>query len=97
MNEYRIRNGIVLEEILGKYLLISTEAVREKCAYIRVIEPIVAYYWDMMEQGLSIEEMVNQAASVFADTDKDILNKDIRDLIEELKESGYLLKDDEAD
>lgn len=97
MCEYRIRNGIVLEELLGKYLLISTEAVREKCVYIRRIEPIVAYYWDMMEKGLSIDEMVHQASAVFENTDKTVLLKDILDLIEELKEYGYLLKDDETE
>ncbi len=97
MSDYRIRKGIVLEEILGKYLLISTEAVREKCVYTRKIEPIVAYYWEMMEQGLSIEQMAEKASAVFPDTNKDVLTKDIKDLVEELAEAGYLLKENESD
>lgn len=95
MNEYRIRNGIVLESICGKYVLISTEAARDKCSYIRKIDDIVAYYWEMMEEGLSLDDMVSRTSSLFKDVDTDEIRKDIVELTEQLKEMGYLLKDDE--
>lgn len=95
MSEYQIRNGIVLERICGKYVLISTEAARNKCYYIRKIEDIVAFYWEMMEQGLSIDEMTQKAVQIFQDVDEKEIRKDIEELIIEMKEAGYLLRDDE--
>ncbi|MDO4415854.1 MAG: PqqD family peptide modification chaperone [Erysipelotrichaceae bacterium] len=97
MSEYQIRNGIVLEEILGRYLLISTEVARDKCVYIKAVEPLVAFYWEMMEQGLSISDMADQASKVFKGVERDVLIGDIKDLIAEMKEYGYLLKDDEIE
>lgn len=95
MSEYQIREGIVMEEILGRYLLISTEAALDKCLYVMKIEPIVAFYWEMMEKGLSIDEMAERAVTVFHDVNKDVLVHDIKDLIKQMQEFGYLLKDEE--
>lgn len=97
MVDYQIRNGIVLEEILGRYLLISTEAAREKCHYIRLIDDITAYYWQMMEQGLTVDEMVECAHKQFGEVTEKQLKEDITELIQVLKELGYLLKDDELE
>lgn len=93
--EYQIREGVFLESICDRYILISTIAVREKCQYTRKIDDIVAFYWEMMEEGLSVEEMAEQAAKVFHEINKNVLMKDIKDLIEQLKEAGYLLSDEE--
>lgn len=93
--DYVIREGIVLEEICGRYLLISTLAARDKCTYVKTVEPIVAYYWSMMEEGLSIDEMTKTAAKQFPEISDDVLRQDIQDLIIQLKEKGYLLGDDE--
>ena len=95
MSEYQIREGIVLDEICDRYVLISTEAARDKCAYIRKIDTIVAYYWDMMEQGMSVDEMVKTASEQFQDVGEEVLRKDIEELIGQLKEGGYLLSDEE--
>lgn len=95
MKEYVIREGVVLEEICGRYLLISTLAAREKCTYVKTIEPIVAYYWIMMEEGLSVDEMTENASKQFPEVEKTVLKQDIIDLISQLKENGYLLGDDE--
>lgn len=97
MSDYRIRNGIVLEEICGRYLLISTVAAREKCHYIRLIDDVTAYYWEMMEHGLSVEEMTECAYHQFKDVPKEQLREDIKELIQMLKDLGYLLQDDETD
>lgn len=95
MNEYKIREGIVLESILGRYLLISTHAALDRCSYVRRIEDIVAYYWEMMEEGLSVDEMADKASELFNGVEKDELKKDIQELIKQLKEYGYLLSDEE--
>ena len=95
MSDYKVRDGIVLESICGKYVLISTEAAREECDYIRKIDDIVAYYWEMMEQELTIDQMVEKASGVFTDIDSNVIQNDILNLIEQLKNAGYLLKDDE--
>ena len=95
MSEYRIRNGIVLESICGRYVLISTEAARDECDYIRLIDPMVAFYWEMMENGLSVDEMAEKAAELFPDINRETVRNDIDDLITQLKDFGYLLKDDE--
>lgn len=93
--EYRIRDGIVLESILGIYVLISTEAALDQCDYVRRIEDIVAYYWEMMEEGLSVDEMADKASELFKDIGKEELKKDIQELMKQLKEYGYLLSDEE--
>ncbi len=95
MKDYIVREGIVLESILNKYLLISTEAALDKCSYVRKIDDIVAYYWEMMENGLSVKEMAAQASSLFGDVDEEVLKNDIWELIRQLKKAGYLLSDEE--
>lgn len=97
MNEYRIRKGVVLEVICGRYLLIATDDIIEKCGYIRKIEEITAFYWEMMEQGLSIDEMVRRASSLFENIPVEQLRVDIEDMIEQLKTLGYILKDNESE
>lgn len=95
MMDYRIREGVVLESICGIYVLISTEATHDKCMYIKKIDDIVAFYWEMMEMGLTVNEMTEKASEVFREVDTETLKNDIYDLIAQLKAAGYLLSDEE--
>lgn len=95
MSEYVIREGVVLADICDQYILVSTLACREKCPYVKRINDTAAFYWKLLEQGKSVQEMAECAAAEFGIENKEDLYSDIEEYIELLKYGGYLLSDEE--
>lgn len=95
MSDLVIRDGVLLTKILDQYLLVSTKACREKCPYVKRINDSAAFYWQMIESGKTIDEMVDSAMNAFGLNDRDEVLQDVMDYITLLKAGGYLLSDDE--
>ena len=95
MSKYVIREGVVLADICDQYILVSTSACRDKCPYVKRINDSAAFYWKLIEQGMSVQEMAEAAAAEFGIQNKEDLYSDIEEYIELLKYGGYLLSDDE--
>lgn len=95
MNEYVIREGVMLTSILNQNLLVSTSANRQKCAYVKLINSTAAFYWKLMEDRKTINEMAIIASKEFGINDINELICDIKAYIESLKEYGYLLSNEE--
>ena len=95
MCEYKIRDGVVLLNICDQDILVSTIACREKCPYVKRINQSAAYYFRMMEQGLSVEEMARKTMREYEIDDYEQILNDIEEYIVLLKHGGYLLSDEE--
>lgn len=97
MKRYKIRDGIVLETIAGRYLLISTSALNSECPYVKMINDLAAYYWELIVNGFSFDEMINKASQDFSIDDREELENDLNDLINELYRFGYLVSEESSE
>ena len=58
---YKIREGLVRETVCGKELLIATLQAREHCPFLTELNEASAFIWDLLESGISTEEIVEKA------------------------------------
>lgn len=96
MNKYIIREGVMLTRILDQYILVSVKACRDKCPYVKMVNETAAFFWKMIDNGLTLDEMTEKACSHYGVNDEKAMRTDISEFIESLQKSGYLLSDDEA-
>lgn len=85
----QIREGIVLRNVCGEWLLIAVGEAARHCMYVRQINDTLAYYWQLIAQGKSTEEIV-KAAQTYYDAPAETIEKDVHDLIEQLYGMHYL-------
>lgn len=89
---YRIRKGVLLEQICGVYLLITSDEARPPCPYFREVNETIAFYWQLLEKGYAEEEMLKAAVEEF-EAPTEVLWSDLRQLLVILEKQGYLLEE----
>ncbi len=89
---YKIRKGVLLEQICGVYLLITSDEARPPCPYFREVNETIAFYWHLLEQGYSEDEMLKAAVEEF-EAPTEVLKSDLLQLLDMLEKQGYLLKE----
>ena len=88
---YKIRKGVLLEQICGVYLLITSDEARPPCPYIRPVNETIAFYWHLLEQGCTEEQLLKAAAEEY-DAPFELLRLDLHLLLDSLKNLGYLIQ-----
>lgn len=63
--KYRIQKGLVMEEICGVALLISTVEAREKCPYLTELNESSLFVWNMISDGKNTDEMVKDISEEY--------------------------------
>ena len=89
---YKIRKGVLLEQICGVYLLITSDEARPPCPYFREVNETIAFYWHLLEQGCTEEQLLKAAAEEY-DAPPELLKSDLLQLLDMLEKQGYLLKE----
>ena len=89
--KYKIRDGIVLKNVCGEWLLIAVGKAAEHCLYVRHINDSMAWYWQLIEQGMETDQIVNKALENF-EASEDTIRKDVNSLMDQLNEMGYLIE-----
>ncbi|MBQ6221579.1 MAG: PqqD family protein [Solobacterium sp.] len=97
MNRMRIRDGVVLLEIQGTYLLVADKEARKVCRYVREVSETAGFLWKCMEQGMTVEEMTSRLMMEYDIEDSSVPEEDIQLFIEQLQESGYLTVEERDD
>ena len=87
--KYKIRDGIVLKNICGEWLLIAVGEAAEQCLYVRHINDTMAWYWQLIEKGLDTDQIVNTALNSF-EASEETIRTDTVSLMNQLYELGYL-------
>ncbi len=93
MNQ-RIRQGVVLREICGEYVLVAGGKASAVCPPLRQLNDTGAFFWKLIEEDCSEEEMVRKAAENF-EADAQQIRPSLRRFREMLEKEGYLLKEEE--
>lgn len=88
---YKIRKGVLLEQVCGVYLLITSDEARPPCPYIRPVNETIAFYWRLLEQGCTEEQLLEAAVEEY-DAPSELLKSDLRLLLDSLKNLGYLIQ-----
>ena len=89
---YKIRKGAVLEQVGDAFLIITSDEARPPFPYIRQANGTVAFYWHLLEKGLSEEQMLQVAEKEF-EAPTEILKSDLQQLMQMLETLGYLIRE----
>ena len=90
--KYRIREGILLRKVCDVWLLIAVGDAVNHCKYVCEINESLAYYWQLLEQGLTTDAIVDKAASDY-DAPKSQIEKDVKTLVNQLCNMGYIIEE----
>ena len=90
MNRLRTLPGIVLVEIKDQYLLVADKEARKCCRYILPINETIAFYWHLLEQGCTEEQLLEAAKEEF-DAPSELLISDLHLLLDMFRKLGYLI------
>ncbi len=91
---YKIRKGVLLEQVADAYLIITSDEARPPCPYIRQVNATFAFYWRLLEKAFTYEQMLQEAEKAF-DAPPDKLENDLQQLLQTLVTLGYLIRTQE--
>lgn len=88
--EYELQSDVVMVTVCGEQLLIAAGEARGKVPYVKGINTAGAYFWKLLEQKLSKQEIIVKTAE-----DYDIPAEKAQEAFERfcdvLRQNGYLL------
>ena len=88
---YHIREGVILRQVCGDWLIIAVGEAAKHCLYVREINDTLAWYWQWIEEGLGRDGIIRAAREQF-DAPEELILKDVDKLIKDLVRMGYLLE-----
>ena len=88
--EYRIRDGIVMESVCGRELLIATLEAREYCPYLVELNEASAYIWKRLFSGTSPDKIASDIAADYGLSEKEA-SETVDAFLSELIKQQYLL------
>lgn len=93
MTTYHLQQDVVLVPICGEQFLIAAGAARGKVPYIEGVTQPGAYFWRLLEQQRSVDDMIRQAAQDYQATE-DVAAAAFWKFARLLQEKGYLTMDE---
>lgn len=91
---YKIQPGIVLSTVCGESLLVATMKARDKCPYVKQLNSTAAYYWSLLEAGMSLEEILTDAEETY-NVSRERVRPGLVSFINSLVMEGYLIPEAE--
>lgn len=88
--KYQIRKGVVMEQVCGVYLIISSDEAHPPCPYLRPANETMAFYWHLLEKGCSEEQLLAAAVEEF-DAPSELLASDLHLLLKMWMKLGYVV------
>lgn len=89
--KYKIRKGVVMEQVCGEYFIISSDDACPPCPYIRPANEIMAFYWQLLEKGYTEKQLLQASIEEF-DAPVEVLRSDLHQLLERFVTLGYLIR-----
>lgn len=90
MDLYSTREGVLLTDICGEYLLVADLNARKKCPYVRHINKTAAFLWNELEDTASEAELISALQSEYRISEEDARFA-VEGYLKQLKENGYLV------
>lgn len=93
---YKIREGVILRQVCGEWLIIAAGDAANHCTYVRQVNETLAFYWKLLAEGCTSEQMVSRATEKFEVTENQA-KEDVNQLINQLIHMKYLITDNETE
>ena len=93
MKRYSCRDGVVLTEVCGEYLLVSASALRDVCPYVTTLNETSAFLWKQLQSGATEEELVQAVGAEYEVDDPAALRDVIAAFLQQMQEYHYLIVD----
>lgn len=90
---YKTRSGVVLTQIRGEYLLVSSRTLRELCPFVTTVNETSAFLWRELQKGATEEELLQAVAGEYEVDDPEALRGVIRSFLEQMQAMHYLLEE----
>lgn len=87
--KYTIQPGLILRDILGEHFMIATGEARKVCPAMKQFNDAGAYYWSLLAQNLSEDEMLDACEAHFQ-TDREALRLSLHSFMSKLAENAYI-------
>ena len=87
---YKVREGLVRETVCGKELLIATLTAREYCPFLTELNDASAFIWDMLESGVSSDDIVEKAMVKYG-ISKSSAETAVISFISELERASFII------
>ena len=97
MKRYQARNGIILTQVCGEYLLVAARALRELCPYVTVVNETSAFLWERLENGATAEELAQAVADEYEVDDPAAVRGVIDDFLRQMQELNYVLTEEQEE
>lgn len=89
VEQYIIREGLVVEEVCGTMLVIATLEARNYCPYVTRVNDAAAFIWKNMLERKQIQEIAEAAATEFQISIKEALET-VRNYMDGLEQRGFI-------
>ncbi len=93
---YKTRNGVLLTEVCGEYLLVATKSARQFCPFVTVLNESAAFVWHRLEPGATLPELEAAVAEEYEIGDPDEARRMLLAMLEDLENKGYLLREEQG-
>ena len=93
MKSYKRRPGVVLLEVCGESLLVSTGEARGQCPYVTHINAAAARFWTLLESEMSVQELTRAAAQEQGAEEKAVLLPALA-FLSKMEKSGYVIAEE---
>lgn len=97
MPEFMIKEGVILLDICGVYILCADRNARKECPYTSKLNQTGAIIWQMLKKGYTLEQIICELCNEYETNDTELLKEDINAFIEILVQKHYLVFIAEAD
>ena len=96
---WNIRPGVALVSIKGVSMLVADRFAQQHCHHVMVVSETGAFIWNMLNDGRTIEDMINAMCQRYEIPDSCDIKEDIKAFIQSLREDHYLMEgsDEERD
>lgn len=86
----KLKDGVVITNVDNSYILVDTSSNDDRFNGIIKLNDTGKAMCDFLNEDLSFEELVNKMLEKY-DVEKDVLEKDISNTLEKLKEKGIVV------
>ncbi len=83
----KAKEGFVLHRMMDDYMILAIGDRAETFRTILQTNETGAFYWRMLEEGTTREEMIHSAMERFEDLDESTASRDISEFLEGLSEA----------
>lgn len=86
----KIRNGFILRDVGGKTFVVAIGELSKKFNGMITLNETGKFIWEQLQKDTTEAEIVDKMLSIYEDADRFVVEKDVSNFINKLKNDGIL-------